>query len=146
MGRGSQTPTCFPGLGGGRSDSGGCGESPVASSWNGRASATDHLAALEARKKSRSERQKGARGASSQPLQAPPTSPSIPGGLRKPQFAADSSWQRATGSERLAGSRATCQLRWWLRNQRVHKSLEQQLRGKGFLAARRLLGREGSTS
>lgn len=147
MGRGSRAPTCFPGLGGGRSDSGGCGESPAASSWNGRASATGHLAALEAReKKSRSERQKGTRGVSSQPLQVPPTQPSTPRGLRKPH-----------GSLLTAAGKGQQALRGWLvpgppvssnggsGTSRL-MSLEQQLKGKSFLAARRLLGREGSAS
>ena len=63
-GGGSPGLTCFRGLGEGRSGSGGCEKSPVASSWNGRASATGHLAAFEGqRRKSRSERQKGTEGA-----------------------------------------------------------------------------------
>lgn len=56
LGSGSQGLTCFLGRGEGRSDSRGCEISPVASSWNGRASATGHLAVFESQRGKKKER------------------------------------------------------------------------------------------
>lgn len=107
----SQGLTCFLGQGEGRCGLGGCEKSPVASSWNERASATGHLAAFEGQreKRKRYERQKGTDKAYYQQLQfLPPVPPPHTLKAKKPsQFTTDNSWEKATGSERPAGSRVT---------------------------------------